>query len=175
MKIIFVRYCMVCLLAIVAGASPGLNLKASEFRAFSLIRSPSSERSNLVSQSSVALKTDIQVVSSKMVQDAVSKLVAAWNSNGLSTIVTDSFIDKSRLLDSVNSQIPRDAQLRVLAIQNTRTLNQHVADSPSGKLLVSLVSTTLRTQLEFNDPAQGFQRREGTNEYILRIKQRYTP
>jgi len=62
--------------------------------------------------------------------------------------------------------------LSVLSIQDVQTLGQKTVDSPMGRLLVSTVTITLKTQLTFNDPVNGFQRREGVNEYTMRIKQR---
>jgi len=90
----------------------------------------------------------------------------------VNSVLGDEFFDKSRLSDAMNAKVPRDARLSVLAIQDVQTLGQKTADSPSGRLLVSTVSVTAKTQLTFNDPANGYQRREGVNEYIIRIKQR---
>ena len=39
-------------------------------------------------------------------------------------------------------------------------------------LLVSRVSVTVRTQVEFNDPVAGFQARDGTNELVMTLKSR---
>ena len=36
--------------------------------------------------------------------------------------------------------------------------------------IVSVVSATVRTQLEFNSPELGFVRRPGTSEFILEIR-----
>jgi len=92
--------------------------------------------------------------------------------NNVSSVLGDAFFDKSRVSDAMNAKVPRDARFEVLAIQDVQTFGQKTMDSPSGKLLVSTVSVTARAQLTFNDPVGGYQRREGVNEYILRIKQR---
>jgi hypothetical protein len=68
--------------------------------------------------------------------------------------------------------VPRDAVLRVLGVQGVQTLEQYVQADDSGQaMLVSRVSATVRTQVEFDDPAAGFQRREGTNEIVLLVKE----
>jgi len=114
----------------------------------------------------------IKPVSRTLAARAVGKVIAAWNENNVNSVLGDEFFDKSRLSDAMNAKVPRDARLSVLAIQDVQTLGQKTADSPSGRLLVSTVSVTAKTQLTFNDPANGYQRREGVNEYIIRIKQR---
>jgi len=111
-------------------------------------------------------------VSRNVAETAMEKVVAAWNGNRIDSVLSDSFFDKSRLADSMNAKVPRDARLSVLAIQAVQTLGQRVESGPRGKVLVSTISITAKTQLTFNDPTNGYQRREGTNEYIVRVKQR---
>ena len=114
----------------------------------------------------------IEPVNRKIVEGAVKKLMEAWNGNALEKMLGKEFYDKSRLDDAMDDKVPRDAKLRVLSIQGVQTLNQYIEDRDEKKSRVSTVSVTVRTQLEFNDPENGFQRREGTNEYVFRIKQR---
>jgi len=141
---------------------------ASEFRAFQPILTPSAVPEN----GRALAQNQMKPVSRTMAEKAVGKLIAAWNRKNLDSVLGDEFYDKSRLNDAMNGKVPRDAELSLLAIQDTQTLQQQVVDSPSGKLLVSTVSITVKTQLTFNDPTAGYQRREGVNEYIMRIKQR---
>ncbi len=141
---------------------------ASEFRSWRPILTPS-----LVPENSRALQqSQMKPVSRQLAEKAVQKLIAAWNGKNLDGILGKEFYDKSRLNDAMNGQVPRDAALSLLAIQDTQTLQQQVIDTPGGKILVSMVSITAKTQLTFNDPTSGYQRREGVNEYIMRIKQR---
>jgi len=142
---------------------------ASEFRSFRPILTPASVPK--AGALAATLRPGIKPVSRKLAEKAVGKIIAAWNGNHIGSVLGDEFFDKSRLSDAMNSKVPRDAQLEILAIQDVQTLQQKIADSPSGKLLVSRVSVTVRTQLTFNDPRNGYQRREGVNEYIMRIKQ----
>jgi len=139
---------------------------AAEFRSFRPILTHASMPPGALAPA------DMKPVSHKLIGKAVDKVVAAWNANNVDSVLGKDFYDKSRLNDAMNSKVPRDAQLSVLGIQRAQTLSQSTADSPSGKLLVSMVSVTVKTQLTFNDPVNGYQRREGTNEYIMRIKQR---
>jgi len=139
---------------------------ASEFRAYRPILTPSA-----VPESGKTVK-QLKPISRKLAEKAVNKLIAAWNGKNLDKVLGEEFYDKSRLNNAMSSKVPRDAQLSLLAVQDMQTLQQSVTDSPKGKMLVSMVSITAKTQLTFNDPTNGYQRREGTNEYIMRIKQR---
>ena len=104
------------------------------------------------------------------IEAAVNQVTASWNTAELAPLLAENFYDKSRLLDALNARVPRDAKLRVLAIQGIQTLNQYLQANPGGtEDLVSRVSVTVRTQLEFNDPTKGFQRLDGTNEIILLV------
>lgn len=148
-------------------ASMGLQVAwASEFRSFRPILTSVAVVSG--GQSTAAVKP----ISRNLAEKAMSKIIAAWNGNNVNSVLGDSFFDKSRLNDAMNAKVPRDARLEVLSIQDVQTLGQKTVGSPAGKLLVSTVSITAKTQLTFNDPVNGYQRREGTNEYIMRIKQR---
>ena len=85
-------------------------------------------------------------------------------------MLADNFYDKSRLADALTTNVPRDARLRVVAIQGMQTLNQYLQNTPSGvEQRVSRVSVTVSTQVEYNDPQSGFRHLDGSNEYILRI------
>lgn len=111
-----------------------------------------------------------QPVSAARVEEAVKKIAAAWNTPNLAPMLADSFYDKSRLVDALSTKVPRDARLRVLSVQGIQTLNQYLQKSASGmEQRISRVSVTVRTQLEYNDPQAGFQRLDGTNEFILLI------
>jgi len=146
-------------------------IHASEFRSFQPILTPALQNQGRTVASSAHGKV-LKPISRNQAEKAVDTIIAAWNANNVNSVLSDKFFDKSRLNDAMNSKVPRDAQLSLLAIQDVQTLQQKTMDSPSGKLLVSMVSITVKTQLTFNDPVNGYQRREGVNEYIIRIKQR---
>lgn len=143
-------------------------LSAAEFRTFKPIPIPASVLSPATEQQSFV------PVNQAKVKNAVERLMEAWNKPQLTKMVSERFYDKDRLVDAVNTKAPRDAKIRVLSIQGIQTLQQETKKhpkQPDRMLVVSRVSVTVKTQIEFNDPVNGFQRREGTNEYILRVTQ----
>ncbi len=145
--------------------------QASEFRSFRPVLTPAVVSDGQGMAANAATRP-LKPISRNLAEKAISKIIAAWNGNNINSVLSDNFFDKSLLSNAMNSKVPRDAQLEVLSIQDVQTFNQQVLDSPNGKILVSTVSITVRTQLTFNDPVNGYQRRKGVNEYIMRIKQR---
>ena len=100
-----------------------------------------------------------------MVRNALEQ----WNGQDMSSTLSEAFYDKSRLLDGVDTIVPRDASLRVQSVQGVQTLQQYIQPNEGGiSEHVSVVSATVQTQLEFNGP-NGFVRRQGTNEFILEV------
>ncbi len=144
--------------------------QASEFRSFRPVLTPSIGAATV--GTALRSRSVMKPVSRDIAGKAMEKIIAAWNENSVGSVLGDDFFDKSRVDDAMNAKVPRDARIEVLAIRSVQTLGQQIVDSAHGRLLVSRVSVTARTQLTFNDPTNGYQRREGTNEYILRIKQR---
>ena len=111
-------------------------------------------------------------ISQQRIEAAVAQLAAAWNTARLGTLLADNYYDKSRLLTTLSTAVPRDATLRVLAVQGAQTLAQYIQDRSSGGAeLVSRVSVSVRTQIEFNDPQSGFKRLDGTNELTLLLRE----
>lgn len=110
-----------------------------------------------------------------LVERAVHAVAEAWNSGRLSPLLSPDFANRSRLTDVIREVVPSDATLRVLAIEAVSTLDQYRRDPPDGPARrVSTVSVIARTQVEFNDPRTGFQRLEGRNELIFRLRQPLT-
>jgi hypothetical protein len=143
-------------------------LWAREFRALAPIPRP-----DKLPEGAVAIQTT-SAVNVKTVETAVKNLASAWNSQALDSMLDDRFYDKQRLIDSLVEKAPRDAQLQILGIQNVQVLQQFVQPAEadrSGAVRVSRVSATVRTQIEFNDPAKGFQRIQGVNEFILEVRE----
>jgi len=106
------------------------------------------------------------------VEAALNEVIATWNSQRLEQKLSKQFYDKSRLLDALDTRAPRDATLRVQSIQGVQTLQQFTRPDPAragAEQLVSRVSVTARTQLEFVDRDGSFARRAGINEFILSI------
>ena len=102
------------------------------------------------------------------IERAVKKVTDAWGSGQLGQVLSPGFRDRDKLMDAIQTKVPRDAKLRVTAIQGWQVLDQY----RQGESLVSQVSVTVRTQVEFGDPTAGFQARDGTNEYVMTLTER---
>jgi hypothetical protein len=111
----------------------------------------------------------VEPLSRAQIEPLLEQVMQAWNTGQLEAQLGEGFYDSARLGDSVDRVVPRDARLRIQAVQGVQTLQQFIVPDGAGEKLVSIVSATVRTQLEFNDPAAGFQRRPGVNEYILKV------
>lgn len=108
-----------------------------------------------------------------VVEEAVRQVIETWNQPGFRDKLAEQFYDGQRLEDSIHNIAPRDAKLRLLSVQGIQTYSQQEGRTADGRLqVVSTVSAQVRTQLEFNN-STGFQRREGTNEFLLQITQTY--
>jgi hypothetical protein len=105
------------------------------------------------------------------VEAAVRQLAAAWNTAAMRPLLANNFYDKDRLIDAL-ARVPRDARLRVVAVEGINTLSQWIEKVADGReQYVSRVSATVRTQVEYNDARAGFQRLDGTNELVLIVRE----
>lgn len=102
-----------------------------------------------------------------LVESALKQIISVWNTPELESKLAEDFHDKQRLVDEVNTYASSNAALRLVAVQNIRTLQQYEQDNA----LVSRVSVTARTNLEYVHPVLGTQVLKGVNEYILKISQ----
>ncbi|MBI2192173.1 MAG: hypothetical protein HYU36_09325 [Planctomycetes bacterium] len=112
-------------------------------------------------------------VEPETLKNAVKELAASWNSPDFEAKLSSQFYDKQRLLDSMSEKVPRDAQVRILGVGNIQVIQQYRQPEPGGgpgEILVSTVTVTAQTQIEFNDPSRGFQRINGTNQLILQVE-----
>jgi hypothetical protein len=110
----------------------------------------------------------VRAVSRERVEAAVREIVAAWGDRRLDEVLSAGFYDRDRLRDVIEARVPRDARLRIVAIQGFQVVDQWLL----GRTLVSRVSVTVRTQLEYNDPAAGLQRRDGVNDFLFTVGER---
>lgn len=145
------------------------DVSGAEFRSRIQIRTPEAAPPGAVSVSS------FRPVNRAMVEEGLRKIFAAYGANPakLGPMLASRFQDKSRLLDSMNINLPRDVKLNLLALEAVNTLRQHVVPGAPGApgTLVSMVNATARTQLVYNDPKLGYQRLEGSADYLLRVRQ----
>lgn len=151
--------------ALIAVPGPGADAVARTFRDINPIARPGALPEG--AQRVVALKP----VDRQLVVKALHSIARAWNTGALGPLLADDFTNGSRLLDTLAEVVPRDARLRILSVRSVSTLDQYrQLERDSGKMRqVSTVSAIVDTQIEFNDPDQGFQRLDGTSEYVLRI------
>lgn len=106
----------------------------------------------------------------ELVEDEIRRFLASWNTPDLARYIDQDFVGRERLLEAMDIQVPRDASLRILAIQGVQTLEQYaVKETDAAQLITSVVSATVRSQVEFDDPVLGHQRLGGMNELILAI------
>ncbi|MBC8412871.1 hypothetical protein H8E50_04270 [bacterium] len=117
------------------------------------------------------IQAELPPLDEQEARTAIISISEAWNSGGLGEYLDESFYNKDRLLDTISSDIPQDAVLRVLNVRNIKMLNNSVAQGEEQGTIIrtSQVSAVVETQVEFNDPKTGFQRLPGTLEMVLKI------
>jgi len=153
--IVYIAICLICSTSVA---------RAGELRSIVPILKPYA--SGAITNTS---EKPLKPVARKKVANAVKQVIDAWNQNQLGDVLDDSFYDRSRLVDAMATDVPRDARLETLSIGDVQTLNSEVVDTPEGRMSRSTVMVSVKTQLTFNDSSKGYQRREGTNTYILTI------
>jgi hypothetical protein len=104
-------------------------------------------------------------VARERIEAAVDAVARAWSSRDIGAVLAPGFDRRAELADALQTKVPRDASLRVLGIQGWQVSEQYRLAGA----VVSKVSVTVRTQVEFSDASFGFQARDGTNEYLLTI------
>ncbi len=103
----------------------------------------------------------------------VEQFMSKWNDGDLGGMIAENFYEKSRFEDAMLTNVPRDARVKVQGIGGVQTMQQVVVDDPAGgRVRVTTGSAMVRTQIEFNDPKQGFVKVPGTNEVIFEIIQK---
>lgn len=121
------------------------------------------------------LANDARARAPQLAREAIQRLIQSWNQGDAARHLASGFVDRERFITSWDGQVPRDASVRLLAVEGVQPLDQdnRLEGTPPTRLHVQTrVSVRATTQVEFNDPKMGFQRREGRNEYIFLIKQR---
>jgi hypothetical protein len=136
---------------------------AQEFRKINPIPRPGKGAGRSVAPS------EYYPISRDQMKKKMKEIFSQWNNGDLSKYLADDFYDKTRLLDNMYEKVPRDARIRLLSVGETQIMDQREMSTSTGKRIVSTVSVTATTQIEFNDPQRGFRRLEGENEYIIRV------
>lgn len=141
--------------------------QAAEFRQITIIARPTPppagfETARTVSQPAFDL-----------VERAVRDFFAKWNRGDLSGALSKRFFDADRLSDQIALSAPRDAKIRLLSLRSISVLEQFArAEDGGSELVMSKLSVIAQTAVEFNDPTTGFQRFEGTHEYLFDLTTR---
>lgn len=105
------------------------------------------------------------------VEPLLREVLEEWNGSGMAGTLAEEFYDNSRLMDAMDTIVPRDAKLRLQSIQGIQTVQQYILPDQVGDRdkMISIVSATARTQVEFESPGTGFVRLPGINEFILKV------
>lgn len=148
--------------ALLAALAAGLPAQAQEGRAFNPIARPAAAPPL---PSGAVRVSPPRPISRERIESAVAAIASAWNERRVGGVLSPGFPRGQELADAMQTRVPRDAALRVMAVQGWQVHDQYVL----GANLVSKVTITLRTQVELNDPAAGFQARSGVNEYLVTI------
>lgn len=150
--------CIAAALVLLASASAS----AQEGRAFNPIARPAARPALPAGAERVSPPRPIP---REVIEQAVAEVASAWNERRMGRVLGPRFQRAQELSDALQTKVPRDAVLRVMAIQGWQVLDQYRQDGQ----LVSKVSVTLRTQVEFGEPGAGYQVRDGTNEYVMTL------
>lgn len=144
-----------------------LSIHAAEFRNFTRILGP------VALPAGAQHVKEVKNVSKAFIQQEMEKIFSKFNSPDLTAHLSNNFVDKDRLVDTIATTLPRDAQLKLVNISSVQTLSQFKMKNPAdGKTYrVSKVAVTARQRLEFNDAATGFNSPEATGEFILNVSQ----
>lgn len=112
-------------------------------------------------------------VKKSLVDEAIEAIMSAWSTPRMQASLSKDFYERDRLKDVIDSRLPRDAEVRIMGIGGTQTLQQREEVDPAGVTVrISEVSVTVRTQLEYTDPANGLMRFPGTTEYRLNFREK---
>jgi hypothetical protein len=152
-------------LTVLLAASP--SVLSQESRVINPIARPPSAQSQArtaLPAGAIPINPPIPVKRAK-VEAAVNKVAASWGDRELDQVLSSTFNDRRRLIDALETKVPRDAKLRVVSIQGWQVLEQYRLSG----FLVSKLSVTVATQTEFNDPTVGYQVRPGTNDYVITL------
>jgi len=100
----------------------------------------------------------------------VEKIVASWNTAGLVDYLDRAFPSRWQLVDVLGRDIPVDAQLQLLNVQNISTLSQNwLNTTPSQRQRESNVVATVNLQIRFIDARKGLITLPHTSQLYLRV------
>lgn len=112
-----------------------------------------------------------RAIARQRIEAAVAQIASAWNERRIERVLGGDFQRAEQLADALQTKVPRDAVLRVMAIQGWQVHDQYRL----GREVVSKVGITLRTQVEFGDASAGYQTRDGVNEFVVTLTEPDVP
>lgn len=144
--------------------APSGPCRAQNMRQLRTIRTPFSHASK------DSLPRDQQIPVARQSMDQVTRnLTEAWNNRQLAENLSERFQQSTRLQESLQLRVPRDARLQVEAVRNVYTLDQKIQTVDGKRERVSTVTATLSTRILSNDPTNGFTAIPGTTEVVLQV------
>lgn len=146
------------------------DVSAQECRRIQPIASPAAADTPIV-EGATKVK-EIRAIDRQVVENTMRQIADSWNTPEMARKLAAGFYDRDRLMDSMNANAPVDAHLRFLSVGSYRVLRQEIRTEADGDRLISRVSVIAKSQIEYNDPVNGFQKRQGEQEYIIKITQR---
>lgn len=153
---------------LVGGVFPALltDTQARTFREFRQIPKPQGLPDN-----AEGVET-INPVDRELVERGVREILGAWNSGQLENMLAEAFVNRQKLVDTLITVVPRDAELDLLSLRSFTTLEQYNMDvSQKGRYRISKISAVIRMQVIFNDTQTGYQRLPNTSEFIIEIRE----
>lgn len=115
---------------------------------------------------------EIRPVPRELVEAGVRRLVAGWNTAGFPALVSERADDKQRLLAALDAHVPSAAKLRLLSLEDIRTVRQYRRRAADGaRVQVSEVAVDMVTQVELERPeAEGrLQRHRGSLSVLVEV------
>lgn len=114
----------------------------------------------------------IQWLDRELVLEGINHILDSWNNGQLENVLAEDFVNARKLIDTVTTTVPQDAELSLLAMRSYNVLRQYRINDPGqSETRVSRVAVTVRLQLTFNDPQTGYQRLSNTSEFIIEIRE----
>jgi hypothetical protein len=143
---------------------------AQTFRSFQAIPTPDAGTREAMRLRGAAA-AGIRQVPREVVDEAVHRIYATYNTPDFRQYLSELFYDPERLVEAIAEKVPREAVLRLISINSVQTVSQKPAKDELGRdTIESLVLVVVRAQMEFTS-TQGFQRREGESELVLRFRE----
>jgi hypothetical protein len=146
-----------------------VNLEAQEHRRIQPIATPAGVQKPTVAGAQEV--KDIKSIDRQPIEGAMRSVMESWNTPAMAKTLASTFYEKDRLMDTMATTASTDAKLRLISVGSYSILRQEILPDPAGDLLISRVSVIARTQVEYNDARNGFQRREGEQEYTIKVTQ----